>query len=115
MSALLVGLSREGGFRPRMEFSTEATALAYLELYGGAEGMAVGVAFEVASTTNGPALITLPGAFAGTSEADKFLVTAAIPIGALPPGDYVVRAIVAAQGQPGGRVVRSIRKAAPVK
>ncbi len=32
MSALLLGLSREGGFRPRLEFSTEATALAYMEL-----------------------------------------------------------------------------------
>jgi VWFA-related protein len=115
MSALLVGLSREGGFQPRLEFSTEATALAYLELYGGAEGMAVGVAFEVASSLNGPAIVTLPGAFAGTSEPDKFLVTAAIPVGALPAGDYVVRAIVAAKDQPAGRVVRTIRKVAVSK
>jgi hypothetical protein len=115
MSALLLGLSREGGFRPRLEFSTEASAMAYLELYGGAEGMAVGVAFEVASTTNGPAIVTMPGAFAGTSEADKFLITGAIPVGALPPGDYVIRAIVAAQGQPAGRVVRTLRKIATVK
>lgn len=110
MSGLLVGLSREGGFRPRMEFSTEATALAYMELYGGVEGQAVGVAFEIASTTNGPALVTMPGAFAGTSEAGKYLVTAALPVGALPPGDYVVRAIVAAKDQPAGRVVRTLRK-----
>jgi hypothetical protein len=115
MSALLVGLSREGRFQPRLEFSTEATALAYLEVYGGAEGMAVGVAFEVASSLNGQAIVTLPGAFAGTSEPDKFLVTAAIPVGALPAGDYVVRAIVAAKDQPGGRVVRTIRKVAVSK
>jgi hypothetical protein len=115
VSSVLIGLSREGGFRPRMEFSTEASALAYLEVYGGSAGMAVGAAFEIASTTNGPALVTVPGAFAATSEPDKFIVTAALPVGALPPGDYAVRAIVQAQGHPGGRVVRTLRKIAPVK
>jgi hypothetical protein len=68
--------------------------------------------FEVARTVNGPAVVTMPGAFAATNEADRFLVTAAIPVGALPPGDYVVRATVAAQDQAGGRVVRAIRKVA---
>lgn len=84
--------------------------MAYLEIYGGKEGTLVGVAFEIARTPNGPALVTLPGAIAATSEPDRFLVTAALPIGALAPGDYVVRATVALQGQAGGRVLRPLRK-----
>lgn len=112
LSDLVLGLFRDGQFQPRLEFGAEATAMAHLEVYGGREGARVGVMFEVARTMNGPALMTMPGAFAATNEADRFLVTAAIPIGALPPGDYVVRATVAAQDQAGGRVVRPIRKVA---
>ncbi len=110
LSALVMGLSREGQFSSRLEFGGEASAMAYLEIYGGKEGTAVGVAFEIARTSNGPALVTVPGAFAGTTEPDRFIVTAALPIGALAPGDYVVRATVAAQGQAGGRVLRPLRK-----
>lgn len=112
LSDLVLGLFRDGQFQPRLEFGTEATAMAHLEVYGGREGARVGVVFEIARTLNGPAIVAMPGAFAATTEADRFLVTAAIPIGALPPGDYVVRATVAAQDQAGGRVVRPIRKVA---
>ncbi len=113
MSSLALGQNRPEGFLPKLEFQSEVTALAVLEIYGGAAGAPVGVAFEVASTLNGPAIATFPGAFAATSAPDTFLVTAAIPVGALAPGDYTVRAIVAAQGQPGGRVVRTLRKLPP--
>lgn len=112
LSDLVLGRFRDGQFQPRLEFGAEATAMAHLEVYGGREGARVGVMFEVARTVNGPAVVTMPGAFAATNEADRFLVTAAIPVGALPPGDYVVRATVAAQDQAGGRVVRAIRKVA---
>lgn len=115
LSSVLVGQNRPDGFVPRLEFSTEVTALAMLEIYGGQAGTPVGVAFEIASTLNGPAIATMPGAFAGTNEPDKFLVTAVIPVGALPPGDYAIRAIVAAQGESGGRVVRIIRKLPPAR
>lgn len=115
LSSLVVGQNRPEGFAPRLEFTNEVTALAMLEIYGGTAGTAVGVAFEVATSLNGPAMVTMPGAFAATNEPDKFMVTAVIPVGALPPGDYAIRAIVAAKDQPGGRVVRSIRKLPPVK
>lgn len=110
LSGLILGQSRAEGFVPKLEFSTEISALAMLEIYGGKAGTAVGVAFEIATTPNGPALATLPGAFAPTTEPDKFIVTAAIPVGALKPGDYTIRAIVAVQGEAGGRVVRTLRK-----
>lgn len=110
MSALVMGLSREGRFSPRLEFGSEATAMAQVEIYGAAAGDAVGAVFELARSANGPALIALKGTFAPTRDPDRFLVTAAMPIGSLNAGDYVVRATVAVQGKPGGRALRSLRK-----
>jgi hypothetical protein len=64
----------------------------------------------VATTLNGQPLLQMMPAVDPTGEADRFNVTAAIPLGALPPGDYVIRAIVGLEGQPEGRVVRTLRK-----
>jgi hypothetical protein len=109
-SALVVGLFRDGRFAPRLEFGTEASAMAQVELYGASAGDAVGAVFELARSANGPALVAIKGTFAGTSDPDRFLVSAALPIGALTPGDYMVRATIAAQNKPGGRVLRPLRK-----
>jgi VWFA-related protein len=110
LSSLLLGLSRDGGFIPKMQFAAEPVALAYLEIYGGIPGMPIIAALELATTLNGPAIVTVPLA---TKFGDsRYLATGAVPIGALPPGDYAVRAIVGVQGQPAGRVVRTLRKVA---
>ena len=50
-SSVMIGLSREGGFVPAMEFSSEPTAFAMLELYG-AVSPAPRAVFEIATTTN---------------------------------------------------------------
>jgi hypothetical protein len=110
LSSVMLGLSRGGGFSPRMQFETEPVALAYLEIYGDTSGAPVSVALELATTPNGPAALTIPGAVGATRAADRRIATAAIPIGGLPPGDYVVRAVVSMEGQPAGRVSRTIRK-----
>lgn len=110
LSALVLGLSREGRFLPRFEFGAEASAMAQVEIYGATAGDPVSAVFEVARSANGPALATLRGAFAPTRDADRFIATAAVPLGALSPGDYVVRATITAQGKPGGRVLRPLRK-----
>ena len=110
LSALVMGLSRGGRFAPRLDFGTEASAMAHVEVYGATAGESVGAVFELARSANGPALVALKGTFAATGDPDRFLVSAALPIGALAPGDYVVRAIVAAEGKAGGRVLRALRK-----
>jgi hypothetical protein len=110
MSALVVGLSRDGHFLPRLEFGSEASAIAYVEIYGAREGTAVGASFEIAHSTNGPAIATLPGVFSATNDPDRFIVTATVPLGALKPGDYMIRATIAAEGAVGGRVLRPLRK-----
>jgi hypothetical protein len=110
LSSLLLGLSR-GGFMPRMQFGTEPVALAYVDIYGGKPGDQVAATFELARTLNGPAVVTVPGALAAAGAHHS--ATAAIPIGALTPGDYVVRATIGIAGQPATRVERTLRKVVP--
>jgi hypothetical protein len=108
LSAIALGLSR-GGFVPKLQFSAEPTALAYFEIYGPPQER-VSVAVEIARDINGPALASVPGSIGATQEPNRYSATAAVPIGSLPPGDYVVRAVVGVPGQPSGRVLRTLRK-----
>jgi VWFA-related protein len=110
LSGVVLGLSREGAFAPRMEFMTEPSVLAHLELYGTPGSEPMWVSFELATTLNGPALVTTPGVIEGTRSSDRFVATGAVPISSLPPGDYVVRAVAGLKGQPAGRVLRTLRK-----
>jgi VWFA-related protein len=110
LSSLVVGLSRDGRFLPRLEFGAEASAVVQLEIYGGTPGMAVGTLLDVSDGVNGKPLIAMRLVVEGTSEPDRFIAKGTIPIGALPAGDFVARATVEIQGQPAGRVVRTIRK-----
>jgi hypothetical protein len=109
LSGLVLGLSREGRFTPRLQFSREATALAYVEIYGATPGMPLGIYFELI-TADGKSSFTTRGVVEASEDEKKFMATATIPIGALPPGEYVVRATVGAKDQPVGQVVRTLRK-----
>lgn len=112
LSAIVLGLSR-GGFLPRLEFSAEPVALAYLEIYGPPQPAPIAVTVELARALNAPALLTVPCAVTETSASDRRTATAALPIGGLPPGDYIVRAVVGVEGQPSARVLRTLRKVKP--
>jgi hypothetical protein len=52
----------------------------------------------------------IPGSVKSVSGEDRYIATLAIPIGGLPPGDYVIRVTVTVPGQPSGRLVRTLRK-----
>ena len=114
LSSLLLGLSRTGGFVPRLQFTTEPVAIGYVEMYGPAYGQKVSATLEVASTLNGPALVAVPLAIETAGE-NRFIAKGAVPIGGLPPGDYSVRALVGLEGHPMTRVVQTLRKAALAK
>jgi VWFA-related protein len=107
ISALVLGLSR-GGFRPVLLFGNEPAAMAYLELYGETAAPPA-VSFELALSETGPALITIPAVIAATSDPARRSATAALPIGSLPAGDYLVRATVTVDGQR-SRLLRTLRK-----
>jgi hypothetical protein len=109
LSSVVLGLSRAGGFVPKLQFSNEPVAIGYVEMIGATPGARLGATLELARTTNGPALVSVPLAIDSPS-AGRYVATGAVPIGALPAGDYVVRAMVALEGYPPTRVVRTLRK-----
>jgi VWFA-related protein len=116
MSSLLLGKTKDGMFMPKLQFTDEATVIAYLELYSQRtpEDRPVVVVFQVAKSPDGPALLEQPAAVDETRDLDRFIVEAAIPLGALEPGDYVVRAMNGngVEGEPLARVMRTLRKTA---
>ncbi len=104
---LVLGKMGQSGLSPAMQFTTEAEAIAIVELYGRPAG---GLRMYVEII--GPAEpIQAPLSPAATNEQDKFLLSAKLPIGSLKPGDYTVRAIVAVEGQPEGVLTTTLRKA----
>ena len=114
LSSIVLGLSRDGAFIPRLQFTDEPVAIGYVEMYGGDAGAKVTATLELAATLNGAALVTVPLAIQGTGQ-NHYVAKGALPIGAVPPGDYIVRALVALDGHPMTRVVRTLRKALTLK
>jgi len=116
MSSLLLGKTKDGMFMPKLQFTDEPVVIAYLELYGERtdKDRPVVVMFQVAKSPDGPALLVQPASVDETRDLDRFIVEAAIPLGALEPGDYVVRALIGngVEGEPLGRVIRTLRKTA---
>jgi hypothetical protein len=112
ISSVLLGLSRGGAFVPRLQFITEPVAIGYVEMTGAAPGAKVTATLELADTPNAPARLSVPLTIeAGTSG--RYVAKGALPIGALPPGDYIVRAMIALDDHPPTRVIRTLRKALP--
>lgn len=110
LSSLVLGLSRGGTFVPKLQFVDEPLAVAYVELQGAASGTRLNAALEIAETLNGPAIATVPLTISGTGE-NRYEAMGSVPIGALPAGDYVARAVIGVEGHPMTRVTRVFRKA----
>jgi hypothetical protein len=111
LGSLMLGVSRDDGTKPQLEFGSEPTAIASFDIYGGASGLRLSATLEVARDLDGPALVALPLALARADEG-RVVATGAAPVGALPPGDYVVRGIIRLEDGTTGRVVRTLRKVA---
>ena len=68
------------------------------------------IRIELATGDEEPALLSVPAAMRAGAEDDSRLVIGTLPIAALEPGDYIVRAIVSVDGRPAGRILRTLRK-----
>lgn len=110
LSSLVLGLKREGKFQARLQFGNEPLAVATMDFFGGKQGAGVGAILEVLSM-NGEPLVANRLSIEGTQDPQRFTATGAVPLGALPPGDYVARVTIGVDGGPYGRVVRAFRKA----
>lgn len=112
LSAIAVGTSRDGGFMPKLVFGTDQAAVVFFEIYGTPpKADSVTVRLEVAAGPDERALSSAVPRIVTPSE-DRRMVIGALPIAALPPADYTVRAIVSVDGRPVGRVTRTLRKTA---
>jgi len=112
LSALVIGTQQQGGpaFAPRLEFRDETVAIGLLEVYGVPEGAAVTVELDVASTPEGAALATADTKIGKGSSEDARMAIGGFAIESLPPGDYLMRAVVSLNGKPVGKVTRTLRK-----
>ena len=89
-------------------------AIGYVEMSGAAPGAKVTATLELADAPNAAAKIAVPLTIEA-GAAGRYVARAALPIGALPPGDYTVRAIIALDDHPPTRAIRTLRKAVPAK
>jgi hypothetical protein len=111
IGSLMLGLSRDDGVALRLQFGAEPTAIASFDIYGGAPGMPISAALELARGPEGPAIASLPVSLVRAGES-RVVATGSVPVGALPPGDYAVRGVVRLEDGTTGRVSRTLRKVA---
>lgn len=109
VSSLVLGLSREGVFVPRLQFSDEPVAIGRVEVFGPAPPQGL-VRFELARTPEGPAIVSVIGTMTPTDDAGRHISTGALPIGGFLPGHWIVRAVIAPDGLAPLRVIRTLEK-----
>ncbi len=111
LGSLLLSASRGGTTSLKLEFGSEPTARASFDIYGGTAGQRLSATLEISRDLDGPAIATVPLAL---TRADDTRVVAAgtVPLGALAPGDYVVRGIIRLEDGTTGRATRTLRKVA---
>jgi hypothetical protein len=112
IGSIAFGVSQNGTFAPRLQFGDETAAIVYLEIYGVPKAGALSASIELAASENGPALLAGPAGIRPGSSDDSRIVLSTISLGALPPGDILVRAIISLDGHPAERVSRTLRKTA---
>ncbi len=109
LGSLLLGISRQDTFVPQLQFAAEPTAIASFDIYGGTAGMRMTAVVEIARDAAGPAMVTLPLALTRADEG-RVIAKGAVPVGALPPGDYIVRGVIRLEDGTTGQVTRTLRK-----
>jgi hypothetical protein len=111
LSALVLGAQQQGGgFAPRLDFRDEGIAIGMLEIYGVPNAGNVTVALDVAAGADAAPLASAQTTVRPGRSADMRIAFGGFNIAALPPGDYLMRAVVSLDGKPVGRVVRTLRK-----
>jgi VWFA-related protein len=107
-----------GGLSPAVAGDfTSGTLHAYLELYAEAEDplTKASVVFEVAAGDDGRAIESGLGQIQSPAAdaPGRRTVEGAVPIGLLPPGDYVARAVVSLDGRKAATLTRPFRVSSP--
>lgn len=90
-SSLMAGVQQGTSFKPRLSFTPGDDLVPYVELYGTGE---VDVVFELAAAAGGGAVLQSPADLTPTRDADRRIVSATLPLGGVPAGEYVLRAVL---------------------
>ncbi len=98
VGALVFGVQGDGGFQPRLQFTTEPVAYALVEIYDAPKTANVAVAFEIAGSIEGPAAGVVDGTLQAPRE-DLRLAFAGLPVGRMTPGEVVIRAVITVDGK----------------
>ncbi len=109
LGGLMMGTAGAGGFAPLVTITTETEIIAVFELYGRPAGP-FGAIVEILPDLTAKPLATAPPQPSATPVPDKFMFMAKLPVGDLKPGDYILRAQLAFEGQPTGTLTQTIRK-----
>ena len=113
MSGLVLGVSRGGRFVPRLQFVTDPAAMVYAELHGEPASANVTAKLELTRGEEEPPMMTLRAHVGPTNDPGRRIISGTIAVGALPPADYLVRAIVSLDDRPMLTAARTLRKARP--
>lgn len=114
LGTLMAGIADRGNFRPRLQFAAASGVTGYVEIYGTPPpGGTIAAAFELSIAPDGPALASGTANVLMSSDADRLVATGEIPLAAVAPGDYVLRAIVKLDGRVVGQAARTIRVLRP--
>ena len=111
LGGLMFGVSRPEGLKLQLEFHNEPVAIASFDIYGGTSGQRLGAALEIAREPEGQPLVSQQVTLSRVDDS-RVTATGAVPLGALPPGDYVVRGLIRLEDGTIGRVTRTLRKVA---
>ena len=110
LGSMLLSASRGGKTALQLEFGAEPTARASFDIYGASAGQKLSALLEIARDLDGPPIIRVPLTMTRASDT-RVIATGTIPLGPMPPGDYVVRGIITLDDGTTGKVVRTLRKA----
>jgi hypothetical protein len=109
LSAIVLGAIQDGALNPKLQFGTEPSAVAYVEIYGTAPGT-LSARFEVAVSASRQMLAPIEAQVRRLGTDDTHAAQAIIPIASLPAGDALIRAIVSVNGTPAAQITRTLRK-----
>ena len=112
LSSILIGTGSGAAFQPKLQFRDEPEITVQFFIYAALPDLqkAKGAVELVANPDATDPISVIQFKVGSAGEADAFVATGTLPIDKLAPGDYVVRATMGVEGQPPGRVVRTLRK-----
>jgi len=110
-SSMLIGITNERGFAPRLQFTPEdKMAVGVLELYGVPSGANVTTQFEIVENESAQPMGASPGNVQKGPTDDSRMVIGGFGTESLQPGDYLMRIRISLEGKEVGVISRTFRK-----